>query len=131
MTVKIDLLKKEHLDIFNSRDGLPENLEADTAVAIMYKDIVIAIFGLEVQRQGVAEGWLYGAHEIEKYPHTFFKSAIWAVESAIKHYKLHRLEIAVSEDQGKWAEKLGFKFESRMEKWSEEGEDYLRYVRIR
>lgn len=114
----------EHFDIFN----IPKDIQA---ITVFNGEDPVGLYGLDHKRNGVAEGWLYRSELVENNKFIFFKYAKKFCDYAVSKYNLHRLEIAVSKSDAKWAQKLGFKFESVMEKWSEEREDYLRYVRIK
>jgi len=93
----------------------------------------ICIFGLRPYWKGVGEVWLLPGKDIHKHPIAVVKECRGFLDEMMYEYDLKRLQIAVSvanDTAYKFAKALYFKYESLMERFGPEGEDYYMMVRL-
>ena len=92
--------------------------------------VVCAIFGTVRQWEGRSLAWSVMGEGARTRMHELTQSAIEWLDSRTER----RLEIDVDErfDAGiRWAFLMGFRYESTMHKYSETGEDVIKFVRIK
>lgn len=132
-----DLERNENFQAMNFRhkNVLIENLRDNTAAwTLEHNNEIIGSAGFVMYWPGVAEGWAIITDLIFKYPYTahkLFKKMIAGIE---KQYEIHRLQTLCLENferSQRWLERLGFKYEGKMEKFGPNGETYLRYARVK
>lgn len=92
-------------------------------------DIMVAIIGASLISEGVWEGWIFTGSEVKKYAKSLVREARdfsdWALSVDI-----HRLQIAVLEENRKWAESIGFQFESIVKNYHSK-KDHFMYIKVK
>lgn len=92
-------------------------------------DYVIAIIGASYISKGVWEGWVFPCSDVRKYAKSLVREvrdfSDWALTLDI-----HRLQIAVLEENRKWAESIGFQFESIVKNYHS-NKDHFMYIKVR
>ncbi len=89
---------------------------------------MVAIIGATLISQGVWEGWVFPCQEIKKYAKRLVREtkdfSDWALTQDI-----HRLQIAVLEENRKWAESIGFQFEGIVKNYHSK-KDHFMYIKV-
>lgn len=104
---------------------------AGPAVTAELDGEIMFCVGIDERWPGVGEVWFVMSPEAAKHPGVF-----WALRTLIDqaHEKgYHRLQAAVSvpwQQAARFAEWLGFEAEGYMEKFGQDGQDYLLYARV-
>ena len=141
--IDVRKFKLEHLERFKPESFIPQlgyemaaNFNDPTKDIVSLLDIngeVIAFAGINHLRTGVGEVWVIRSEFIKFHKFSFYKTCLRLVEFCLEIMDLHRLELAVNVNHPewfKWAEKLGFKFEGKQERYDYLGNDHLIYVRF-
>lgn len=93
----------------------------------------IAIGGIYIYWDGVAEVFLWLSPEVEKYPLYVVHTIKHGLDSLIKEYKLHRLQTIIDMElpqNQRFCKIFGFEQESIMRKYDPWGNDCFMYARI-
>lgn len=135
MTVKVKTFELTDLDNFDCRDPNwskvdPEHLLTMPMATLLIEDIPIALFGLLYKHKGVAEAFMYGSPLIKTNKIAFQEKTKELLDFCIPEYEIHRLEMYVDLYGTKWAESLGFEFEGKVSKYTEEKQDAYLYARF-
>lgn len=128
MTDSIKPFVLSDIDDFNCRDLTWDTVYSESLLAIpmvtyRVKGDIVAIYGLRMIHDGVAEGFLYGDHRIKEHKIKFHLLTKKLVHFAMNKYNLHRLEIIVEKSNLKWGLSLGFDLEATMRKWNKDKSD--------
>jgi len=97
-------------------------------------DEVMCVGGVRIIHQALGEGWVLTGPLVEKHPIYFHKGLLVYLDGVVEEYGLKRLQALVFDNNGtskKWIERLGFRHEATMEKYSPSGVDAHIYVRFR
>lgn len=101
--------------------------------AVMDGDVVVAILGLTVLHDGVAQNWAIISAEVKKHPVAFPRLALRALETMVQDLGLRRVQMTVRNDFPRgvaFAQWLGFKYEGTLRKYGPDGSDYFMYARV-
>jgi hypothetical protein len=93
----------------------------------------IAVGGIWIYWQGMAEVFLWLSPEVVKYPIYVCEAISIGLESLIKQYKLRRVQTVIDANLPiniRFCEFFGFRFESRLTAYDPWGNDGLMYVRF-
>jgi RimJ/RimL family protein N-acetyltransferase len=137
MTIKVSALELEDLYTFNNVDraSLIEsakfNLEHPHFRRMFSmkddKGYLVAVIGASYISKGVWEGWIFPCADVGKYAKRLVREvkdfSDWALTLDI-----HRLQIAVLEPNKKWAESIGFQFESIVKNYHS-NKDHFMYIK--
>lgn len=99
---------------------------------IIAGDKVIAVIGLSLIWQGVAQFWAVTSPDCEKYPIGFCKCINEAILFYVEHLKLHRVQFMSQPYKGfdRWARFLKFELECFLKKYGPDQVDYAQFVRF-
>ena len=100
----------------------------------MKDDIILGCGGILPLWEGVAEGWLLTADEIEQYPLAFHKLVRQFIAEAEDALDLHRIQIYVWSEFNKsirWVKSLGFENEGLMRAFTTDKLDFYRMAKVR
>jgi hypothetical protein len=138
--VKVETFKIEHLDRIKPLGGeqIKEFARAELGVASSNKlaftvfagDKIISICGVILFWDGVGEAFTIMCEDIKKYGLSLYKAYKVNINTIFKALKLRRLQatVAVELDEGvRFIERLGFKREGIMRKWTPDGKDVYMY----
>ena len=95
---------------------------------------ILGAAGVGILWPGVGEAWVCASEEVVAKTLWFHKTIKRTLYNIIEYLNLHRVQTAVEvnfEIGKKWAERLGFKYESTMPSYGPNKETYLRYVIIK
>jgi hypothetical protein len=90
---------------------------------------VVGIIGGSIISKGVWEGWFYLGKKGSKYAKSLVRTCRHFSDLVVEH-DVHRLQIAVLDEYKKWAESLGFQFESVVKNYHR-NLDHTMYVKLR
>jgi len=141
MTLKAIVTNKEHVDIFdpqevgfNVPDALYFSLDYPSIRPMMsfFNDVgdIVFICGLSYISEGVWEAWLIPSKRLHNYAKASVRALSDFTNWVLEHFNAHRVQIAVLDENKKWAEALGFQFESIVKKYHS-GKDHSMYVKVR
>jgi len=140
MTFKAEPFKIEHLKNFDPKDvGFDSKSIIESA--LNYPEIrqimsftkdskTIFICGLSFISEGVWEAWLIPCKDIKKYAKDTVRSVKDFTDWLFECHSAHRIQIAVSDDNCKWAKAIGFEFESIVKKYHR-GLDHYMFIKVR
>lgn len=140
--------KMEHITQMNMRDldkrmlemagnweeKLLNTMALGRTMTGMKDDIILGCGGILPLWEGVAEGWLLTADEIEQYPLAFHKLVRQFISEAEEALNLHRIQIFVwseFETSIEWVKRLGFESEGLMKAFSADRQDFYRMAKVR
>lgn len=95
---------------------------------------ILGCAGIVPLWRGVAAGWLFGGEELRRHPVALHRAVARGVPQAMRGLGLHRLQISVHENFAAslaWVERLGFVKEGAMPGYGPNGDNYIRYARVR
>jgi hypothetical protein len=135
--LKVSALELSDLDNFNRPDredlieGFKFNLQYPQfrrMYALKSGDYMVAIIGASYISKGVWEGYVFTCADIHKYAKSLVREARdfsdWAFQ-----WDVHRLQIAVLDENRKWAEAIGFQFESIVKNYHS-NKDHFMYIKV-
>lgn len=143
--MRTEIFKPEHLELIDPlgdadiknrvRPTLVQSITSDNAIAftIFHKEKIISICGIYLLWPGVGEAFTVMCKDIKKYGLSLYKAYKITLPTVIKALKLKRLQavIIVGFDEGvRFIEKLGFKREGIMKKWSPTEQDVYIYALV-
>ena len=146
-TINLIPFKAEHIEQMNLRDYEKDAMNkygnafknfkhmesAGPCFTLEHEGEIIGSAGIAFIWEGVGEGWMMVSPLIYKYPLTAYKETKRNLEALIATHNIHRLQIICHEwfdAAHRWAERLGFKKESLLEKYGVDKSNFIRYVRI-
>ena len=140
MTFKAEVFNLNHLDNFEPKD-IGFDVKQALSFAIEYPEIrqvmaftkeakTIFICGLSYISEGIWEAWLIPSKDIKKYAKETVRSMRDFTDWLFEYHSAHRLQIAVKEENCKWAKAIGFQFESIVKKYHK-GVDHYMYIKVR
>jgi len=94
---------------------------------------ILAIAGVTLFWDGVAEVWTITSDEVEKFPMGYARAIKEIIDFYIKELKLKRLQATCPRSMpcgDRWFKFLGFEKESLMKNFGPDGDDYYLYVRL-
>ena len=100
---------------------------------IVADGLVIALAGLWVRWAGMADVWTFPSCRVRKYPKLYYTTIKWLIRTHQEKLGLHRIQTPIRVDwemNQRWIEKLGFKWEARLQKFGVNKEDYYMYARL-
>jgi hypothetical protein len=109
-------------------------LQAGPAFTLLNEKSVIAIGGIAMLWRGVGEAWAIPSTEVEKHPLAFHRVIKKMIDIIQQNKNLHRVQASINEDHEKshkWVKALGFKREGKMNGYGPNGENFIRYARVR
>jgi len=109
-----------------------ERFSGGPAVTLFKDDEPVACGGIVLMWPGVGEAWIVFGEKAYRYPKEIFRVCLRFMASAIKHFKLVRIQastVAEFEEANRWAEHLGFIMEGTRRKYMG-GQDYNSYALI-
>lgn len=138
MTLKVSGLDLRDLKEFNhpDRDSIMESAAFNIAHPEFRRmfsmktesGYLVAVIGASYISQGVWEGWVFPCADVRKYAKRLVREtkdfSDWALTLDI-----HRLQIAVLEENRKWAESIGFQFESIVKNYHSK-KDHFMYIKV-
>lgn len=97
-------------------------------------DKIVAVIGASLISKGVWEGWVFTGPDVKKYAKRLVKEvrdfSDWALTDGSNHGPgIHRLQIAVLEENRKWAEAIGFQFEGIVKNYHS-NKDHFMYIKV-
>ena len=107
---------------------------AGPAFTLMNETSIVGIGGIALLWKGVGEAWAVPSVAVKQHPLAFHRAVKMMLNMIQDNKKLHRVQAAVLEDfpKGhKWIKSLGFKREGKMRAYGPNGENYIRYARIK
>ena len=131
-----------HLKGFKSRDELDVELclienhmnpNVDVVSVVNHEGEVICFAGVNHLRVGVGEVWIIGSELIDSNKLLFYRSIRGLIKFCHEYLSLHRLELAIDmewEEGYKWAESIGFQFESIARQYGATKKDHAIYTRF-
>lgn len=135
--LKVTELQLSDLDSFNraDREDLIEDVKFNLGFpqfrrmyAMKDGETLVAIIGASYISKGVWEGYVFTCDDIHKYAKRLVREARdfsdWAFE-----WDVHRLQIAVLEENRKWAEAIGFQFEGIVKNYHS-NKDHFMYIKV-
>jgi hypothetical protein len=141
MTLKAYPTTINHLDNFEYKE-VGFDVEKALEFSLNYPEIrpmmsflteenqIIFICGLSAISEGIWEAWLIPSIHINKYPIQTVKAMKDFTNWLLTDYPAHRVQIAVLDENVKWAKAIGFQFESIVKKYHS-GKDHFMYVKVR
>jgi L-amino acid N-acyltransferase YncA len=136
-----DILKIKPRDVYANDLTLNSRVEELTESADTYcytvtneTDTPIAIIGLTLLWEGVADIWGVISDEVKKTPIAFHKQIMHSMNFYAEELKLRRLQVYVQaefNDGCKWLRSLGFVTEGRLASFGPEGKDYYIMGRVK
>lgn len=92
-------------------------------------DYLVAIIGASLISKGVWEGWVITCSDVKKYAKRLVREAKLFSDWALSLDDIHRLQIAVLEENRKWAESIGFQFEGIVKNYHN-NKDHFMYIKV-
>lgn len=130
-----------HLDVFESDKDEP-TLYEDLAVmaknpmftlyTIFKGKKILGIAGVGEYRKGIGEVWICPDKNFCNHTYSFIKASRHLIDWCFRERKFTRLQAAIQSGDNvaqHWINKLGFKLEGLMHKWSNDN-DYFLYARV-
>lgn len=107
-------------------------LEDEISFSVLCDGVLCAIFGLIIPWDGRGQGWAYVSYKMPRkaWPE-ITQRLLTSIAALMNGMKLHRLEITVAADHAagqRWAERLGFTQEAKLNKYGTDGSDFFLYV---
>lgn len=118
---------------YDIKSMLSQQAELGTAFTAFRYGRPIAIVGIVFIWKGVGEMWSLFDNQARDIPETMLRAAIDFSDIAMRYLHLHRLQITVRTDDiraKRYAEAIGFKTESVMQKFGPDQVDYLLMTRF-
>lgn len=118
---------------YELRDMIRGQAEIGTATTIFFHNEPIAIIGVVYFWTGVGELWSLFDEKSRSIPATMLRTGLSYCDIATRYLHLHRLQITVRTDDNRairYAEHLGFKTETVMQKYGPDQIDYLLMTRF-
>lgn len=140
MTLKAVPTTEEHLSNFDHKDvGI--DVKNSLNFSLKFPDIkpmmsfmdgntVVFICGLSYISEGIWEAWLIPSVDIKRYAKDTVRSLRDFTDWLLSEFDAHRIQIAVLDENVKWAKALGFQFESVVKKYHSR-KDHFMYVKVR
>ena len=104
------------------------------AVTILAPDkSIIACMGMVFVTRRTVEVWVLASEKVTRYPKLLCKCARWCLDEAHRRHGVSRFQAAIQQDRTtarRWAKFLGFEVESHLPGFGDNGETFLRYVRL-
>lgn len=131
MTIKVSELTLEDAYKFSSCEIFRKNMEFNLSIPELRRSFsfnkdgeILAILGGSWISQGVWEVWLYAGES----KHKFAKSLVREVKDFtdwVITQDVHRLQMAVLEENRKWAQAIGFQFESIVKNYHSKKDHFM------
>lgn len=124
--------EQKYIDKFGL-DFLILRCKPEWAFTAIKDDKKIAIGGIYIYWEGVAEVFLWLSPMVEQYPLYAVHAIKSGIDRLVKQYKLRRLQTLIDAElptNQRFCELFGFKLESRLVAYGPWGEDNLMYVRM-
>jgi hypothetical protein len=119
---------KIHPDDYFGMDE--DTVLAGLAFTISCNEEIIAIVGANQLWPGVAHGWVLVDAKAKAYPHTMVTDTRKIIKKVFKQLQLVRMHTLMRPEKAdylRWAEMVGFRYESTMRKGGKDGKDILMY----
>ena len=94
---------------------------------------IIACFGMIFVTRRTVEAWVLASEKVREHARLVCRCALWCLDEAHRRHGVSRFQAAIPEDREKarkWAEFLGFRPECELMGFGDNGETYIRYVRM-
>jgi hypothetical protein len=139
MTLEAIPTTPEHIKYFESQEvgldvkiTLSDCMNSPTVrpmMSFMDGDYVVFVCGLSFISEGVWEAWLIPSKRLHNYAKATVRAMREFTDWLLTDYPAHRIQIAVLQENKKWAESIGFQFESIVKKYHR-GLDHFMYVKV-
>lgn len=142
--IKVEKFKMTHLENFEHSSIIPDlelsmvgndmNPKVDIVALVNEYGDTVALAGVNHLRMGVGEVWIIRSELIKEHKFDFFKTISGLIDFLFLVMGLHRVELAIIcswEGGDKWANSLGFKFESITRAYDYQFNDHAIYTKIR
>ncbi len=140
-TPRIIPFKPEHLAIIRARDATVVSADY-ISLGRAYEDLgpafsgecdgeILGSAGIAMFWKGVGEAWVWVPDEVTARPVFFHRSVKQMLEEIKRAKKLVRIQTTVKLHDvaaNRWIQRLGFKPEGKMPRYTIEGEDVMRYA---
>lgn len=121
--------KEKGLDVFSYLSKSLEYPEIRPMMSFSDKDKIVFICGLSFISEGVWEAWLIPSDIITKYKKSVVRTMKDFIEWVFNFMPVHRIQIAVLEENKKWAQSIGFSFESLAKMYHNKKDHYI-YTKV-
>jgi hypothetical protein len=140
MILKAVSTTEDHLTMFDHKDvGI--DVKKSLNFSLQHPDIrpmmsffsentLVFICGLSYISEGVWEAWLIPGTNIKNFSKATVRTMRDFTNWLLTDFDAHRLQIAVLDENVKWAEALGFQFESIVKNYHSR-KDHFMYVKVR
>ena len=141
MTLKAEPTNREHLKILDPED-IGFDVDDCLETALKYPDIrpmmtflnsenmPVFVCGLSHISPGVWEAWLIPSKRLKDHAMSTIKTLTDFTNWILDHNDSHRIQMAVLDQNVKWARALGFHFESIVKNYHNNKDHYM-YVKVR
>lgn len=141
--MKMIAFEPMHLSLLVPREAVDMEQAIDTmirldglgpAYTIIDGEEIIGCWGIVRLWGGVGEAWTVFSAAVARHPLWLHKTARRMIQDVMAGMGLDRLQVNVLAGSGRncrWVERLGFHSEGTMERFGQNGEDYIRYALLR
>ena len=142
--INVKKFQMKHLDKFECSNFIPDlklsmvendmNPKMDIVSLIDQDGNVVALAGVNHLRLGVGEVWIIRSELINDHKFDFYKTINGLIDFLFLGMGLHRVELAIIcswSGGAKWAQSLGFKFESITRAYDYQFNDHAIYTKIK